>query len=365
MKTVVISGYYGYGNTGDEALLASITASLKAMLPGLRIIVLSAKPEKTARQYGVEAVDRLSLSAVFSVLKKADLLISGGGSLLQDVTGPLTIPYYLGVVAIAKLLGKKVMFYAQGIGPINGFAGKVLVKLIANRADIITLRDTASLDLLRRLGVSKPYIEVTADPVFASDIEDKMKACSIPAEQGKIFSDKPVVGIFIREWQGLIGYKKAIAGLADYLLENGREVVFIPMQSPSDVAPSVEIAAMMEHEPVIIKQGFTFDQLICMVKPMEMVVGMRLHALIISALCSVPMIGLSYDPKVYEFLAEIKQPVFDDLSSVNKEQLIQSAEKVLQNLKEIRTELDIIRSRLRQKALVNAEYAIKILVSPP
>ncbi len=351
MKTVVISGYYGFENLGDEALLASIIYALREKVPGLNIVVLSAKPEKTCSLYDVEAVDRWNPLAVVKTLKSADLLISGGGSLLQDVTGPMTIPYYLGIIWLAKMLGKPVMVYAQGIGPINGSFGRLLVRWIINRTDFITLRDIASSRLLQEIGIYRPPVEVTADPVFgwyAGGQEPSSNA-------------KPRVGIFVREWKGILAYKKAVAGLADYLFDNGREVAFIPMQFPADTAPIHEIAGMMKHRPVIIEQELDFRRLTGLVGEMELVIGMRLHALIIATLCGVPSVGLSYDPKVSEFLDSVEQPDFDDLENVTAAELIKKIDEVIINKELIRSKLNNLRTELRKKAIRNSEIAVELL----
>ena len=358
MKTVVISGYYGYDNIGDEALLASIISALKSELPDLRIVVLSAQPGQTRSRYGVEAVSRLNPISIITALSKADLFISGGGSLLQDVTGPLTIPYYLGIAAVAGLLGKPVMFYAQGIGPVNRPFGRMLVRLIANRVDMITLRDPASADLLREIGVTQPPVEITADPVFGTELDitaDPYAALGITPP------GKPVAGIFIREWPGPAGWKKAVAGMADSMYDRGWEAVFVPMQYPGDNAPAKEIAGMMKNKPHLIEQGLNFMQAVGLVSSMKIVVGMRLHALIIAAVAGVPMVGLSYDPKVSEFLASIGQPVVEDLASVTSLRLVGEIEEVIANLDNIRQKLLTDKTALRRKALRNSQIAADLL----
>lgn len=351
MKTVVISGYYGFDNLGDEALLASIIRALRDKVPELNIVVLSAKPEKTCSLYDVEAVDRWNPLAVVKALKSADLLISGGGSLLQDVTGRMTIPYYVGVVWLAKMLKTPVMLYAQGIGPVNGSFGRFLVRWIINKTDSITLRDSASARLLREIGVCRPPVEITADPVFGW--------CGGDREISP--SEKPRVGIFVREWKGIPAYKIAVAGLADYLCDNGREAVFIPMQFPADIAPIYEIAGMMKHQPVIIERDMDFSRLIGLVNAMDLVIGMRLHALIIATLCGVPMVGLSYDPKVSEFLESIEEPGFNNLENITAAELIEKVNEVKLNNELIRSNLNNLKSELKIKALRNSEIAVELL----
>lgn len=361
MKTVVISGYYGFENLGDEALLASMITALKSEIPQLRLIVLSAKPEKTSALYGVEAVHRWNPLSVITALSCCDLLISGGGSLLQDVTGKLTIPYYLSIVWLAKILGKRVIFYGQGIGPINGKFGRALTRWIANKVDFITLRDSASARLLREIGATVPPVEVTADPVFGINNSEELSFGEPFLTLDFPTGDKPGVGIFVREWKGIPGYKKAVAGLADYFYSKNRQVIFIPMQYPADIAPIREIEGMMKHKPVILDRELSFRQLMDIVASMDLVIGMRLHALIIATLCAVPMIGLSYDPKVSEFLESVKQPVFNNLEDITSVELIQQVDEVDSNAEVIRTKLNELRTDLRAKALRNSEIALQLL----
>ncbi len=361
MKTVVISGYYGYENIGDEALLAAIIGALRAEIFDLHIIVLSATPKKTGTRYGVEGVNRLSLFSVFSALKRADLLISGGGSLLQDVTGPLTIPYYLGIVALARMLGKPVMFYAQGIGPVNGVFGRALIRLVADGVDMITLRDRASIDLLREIGVHNPPVELTADPVFGMDVDRSANAREFWALPGTDRSGKPVMAIFVREWRGLSGYKKAVAQLADYMYDKGWEAAFVPMQYPGDVAPAREIAGLMNHNPIIIERGLSFTELTGLVSSTDLVIGMRLHALIIATICEIPMVGISYDPKVAEFLDSIDQPVVKELESITSGSLIEKVNDIAANKEAVKRQLLETKTALRHKALRNSKVAVQLL----
>ncbi len=123
---IVISGYYGFHNVGDEAILYSIIQALRQQEPNVEIVVLSNHPEETAKAYHVLSVNRWKLNEVLKALKNADGLVSGGGSLLQDQTGLRSIPYYVGIIKIAQILKKPVFIYAQGMGPIHRTYNKQL-----------------------------------------------------------------------------------------------------------------------------------------------------------------------------------------------------------------------------------------------
>ena len=103
MNKVVLSGYYGFNNAGDEAVLQAIINSLKKADQDLDITVLSNNPEHTTKAYGVKAVNRWKLNEIAGAIKESDLLISGGGSLLQDVTSKNGILYYLGIIGLARI----------------------------------------------------------------------------------------------------------------------------------------------------------------------------------------------------------------------------------------------------------------------
>ncbi|MEW5821568.1 MAG: polysaccharide pyruvyl transferase family protein, partial [Cyanobacteriota bacterium] len=169
---VVISGYYGFGNFGDEAILLVLVRELKKLLPGINITVLSKTPEVTSKELGVNSVDRMNFVKVIPELMSANMLISGGGSLLQDVTGPLTIYYYLIIILLASILGCKTVIYSQGIGPINRKLSKILTSLILRLPVYKTVRDLKSLEFLKTLNIES---ELTSDPVWLGLEDNRTK----------------------------------------------------------------------------------------------------------------------------------------------------------------------------------------------
>ncbi len=131
VKRLTLSGYYGYGNAGDEAVLAGLVKGFRAARPAgeLEIVALSGNPQETEQAHGIAAADRYKAGALLQAIARSDVFLSGGGSLLQDVTSAHGIFYYLGVVRLAQMLGKPTMFIAQGIGPLRLARSRRLVGL--------------------------------------------------------------------------------------------------------------------------------------------------------------------------------------------------------------------------------------------
>lgn len=160
MNNIVISGYYGSKNAGDEAMLSAMLEVFSELNPKLHITVISSDPEYTRKRHSVDAVNWLNVVDILKVLKKADLLISGGGSLLQNVTSGRSLYYYMGVLFLAKLVHTPIMLYAQGIGPIYGKFARRLMRWFGNHSALITVRDKDSLKELDMLKIVKPPIKL-------------------------------------------------------------------------------------------------------------------------------------------------------------------------------------------------------------
>lgn len=309
LNRVTISGYYGFNNLGDEAVLYSIVSALREQQPDLGITVLSADPAFTSRAYGVEAVNRWRPGEVAAALRGCDLLISGGGSLLQDVTGFKSLAYYLGVINMALALGRPVMFYAQGIGPVRSAAGRRLVGLTARRARMITVRDQASKDDLAGMGVSPAAITVTADPVLGLSPASVDPAPGLAILTGAGLSParsgSPLVGISVRPWPGLDRAQEALITTCRELIATGARIVFLPLHHPGDLDLSLQLAEALGNTATVLQQPLTVPETLSVIGHLDALTGMRLHSLIMAAVMGVPPVGISYDPKIDRFLGQL------------------------------------------------------------
>ena len=361
MSNIVISGYYGFGNAGDEAMLAAMIEALSDLDPHLNIIVLSGNPEDTRRRHGVAAVFRLNYPEIIGAMKKSDLLIIGGGSLLQDVTSDRSLYYYLSIVMLAKKLGKPVMLYGQGIGPVRGELAKGAVRIIGNMVDLITVRDEGSRDELKLLGITKPPVYVTADAVLAMHPVDKGIGRAILRKHG-FEGVAPLIGFSVREWRDWRQYKDVLARAADDMAaEFGARIVFLPMQWPDDLGVARKIAARMKHQAAILDEEYTTSELLSLTGNLDVLIGIRLHALIFAAVMHVPLIGVSYDPKVDRFMETIGDRHVGTLQNITVDALLAKV-RTLRNEHGSQAKFRDERiGFLRNKAFQNAELALELI----
>ncbi|WP_426333586.1 polysaccharide pyruvyl transferase CsaB [Paenibacillus silvae] len=382
-KKLVISGYYGFRNSGDEAVLKSILTALEEESQRSNVtiepIVLSIDPAWTTSMYGVRAVHRMKLKEVREALKESDGLISGGGSLLQDATGLKSIPYYLGVIKLAQWLKKPTFIYAQGIGPVNRKIFNPMIKSVFKSCTYVSVRDEQSADYLRRLGLKWNQIHVVPDPVMglplpekasvqssggnvASDTVDATAAdggnstvvahdasgvdvdANITLEQQQVGSDTseikhvklPVIGVSVRFWEADRKELTAIAaGLKKLAARKAVHLRFMPFHLPDDVQASRFIMEMLgditrKGSEISITEDLTEPQLMLEeVSRCDLMIGMRLHSLIYAASQYVPPVGISYDPKIDQFLLRLESEPAGDTGSLDGDKLAEQVAGLL------------------------------------
>ncbi|MDR7588579.1 MAG: polysaccharide pyruvyl transferase CsaB [Armatimonadota bacterium] len=284
---VVISGYYGFGNVGDEAVLAGVLQDLRARLPEARVVVVSGNPSRTRCLHGVEAVRRGP--AALRAASGAALFISGGGGLIQDATSARSAAYYLGELLAASVLARRTMLYAVGIGPLRRRWIRGLAAAVLSRVDALVVRDDDSRQLLHSLGIRRP-VEVAADPAFAVPPAP-------PEEVADLFGalPPPRIGLVLRPW-GADAHLPAVTDAVGRLVreENARAVA-LAFHPEVDLRVSVSAARAL-GAPVVA--GLSPRAVLAAVGELDLLVAMRLHGVIAAVVQGVGAAGLAYDPKV-------------------------------------------------------------------
>ena len=362
MSDIIISGYHGFSNSGDEALLFAILSTLRKKKPDISVTVLSKIPEETARVYGVKSINRYNFFAVRKEMKQAKMLLFGGGSLLQDVTSSKSLRYYLAIIRLAQKCGIKTMLYANGIGPIIKRGNRHLAAKILNKADIITLRDDKSDIELKNLGVTKPFIEITADPAFTLDTDLTLSGDYYKKMAGVPEGTKLCI-VSVREWKNSSAeFSEIMASVCDYMADKyGIYPLFVPMQYPHDTGISEKIMRNMKNRGYIINRELTVPEMFSVLSEAELVIGMRLHSLIYATTLEIPAMALVYDPKVSAFMESIGQSDCINVESLTEEKVKAVLDSVLPERENRRMNLRETNAILRKKAEENADYAINLI----
>ncbi len=293
-KKVVISGYYGFDNFGDEAILSVLLDHVKQL--DSEIIVLSKNPRNTSLNYYVNSVNSFNFQQVSGVIKQADILISGGGSLLQDVTSLKSLVYYLWVIFTALRYKKKVIIFAQGIGPIRNKIAQFITALILKNCDYVSVRDYKSHKMLEWMGIKS---DLLCDPIFS---------LSLPIE-----IQKGIVGIQLRDFATL--NDNILNKLARQIIKEfyDKKIELFVFQKELDfhvcdkfkkiintLAPNIEVELV---------QGLSSHEMIECISKLEYMIAMRFHALVVALKMGIKCIGINYDTKVEKLANEAGIPL--------------------------------------------------------
>ena len=294
----VLCGYYGMGNGGDEALLAS----LLQMLPEhVTPVVLSGDPAQTRELHKVkEAVPRKSIGAVFKALRQTDAFIWGGGSLMQDASSALNPVYYAGLMLLAQLMGLKTIAWSQGIGPLNKKSSRWLTRWALAKCQQVSVRDRNSAALLAQW--HRPCL-LAPDPVWALASEPVQGLWELPA---------PRVAVALRPHKHLTEERlKTIAiALNSFQQSTNACLLLVPFQPVKDLAIAEFIAGHLTgpHHIYPLTQPQALKGLF---RGVEMTIGMRFHALVMSAAQGCRSFAISYDPKVDALAQSLSLPGWD------------------------------------------------------
>lgn len=351
MNKILLAGYYGYGNIGDEAILEMVLKQLCEITSINNITVLSGNPKVTSEKYNIKSIYRYNIFKLLNELFKNDILVVGGGSLLQDVTSKRSIYYYLFVVKIAQLLKKKVVMLSQGIGPINNKYNKKITASILKNVDYITVRDNNSKTIIENMGVNKDKVYFSADPVikfgdnidFLNNKKDTIKVC---------FS--------LREWGNSIIIDE-ICDVINKFEDNNILFYFIPFHYSEDIQLINKFKEKLGNKCIYIKEKLAAKDVYKLIAEMDLLVGVRLHSLIFAASAGVPFISISYDPKIDYFMDNLGMKILCNIEELNHDKLYNAIKYKLDNIENEKVVLNEKVKMLEKTTSINEEILRKII----
>jgi len=386
---IFLSGYYGFANTGDEAILIVLLAEWRARVPDARFLVVSGNPEHTEAAHGVKAVLWSDPLAIAEAVQSADLVVIGGGGLFHDYSGFIPdalltsgnwgVGFHVTPAILAALYRRPLMLHAVGVGPLYSGHARRYLHAACDAALAITVRDEPSRDLLADCGVSPDRVRVSSDPVFAWRPDPSIDTAAIFEKEGITQwqpDPRPRVCVAIRHWS--LGthpeyWQQEVARALDRFIDaEGGSVVFLPFQRLSgekedDSAVASRTLAKMRHShdgrAMMLKGSYSPAEVAAIAGSCDLVLGMRLHSLIFSMVYGKPCVALSYDPKVAHAAAQA------GLSDCCVELTSMTAEPLCEHLREALATRPLasaeVLGRLRAEAVRDVELAAGLIGQPP
>lgn len=350
---VTLCGAYGMDNAGDDAILEAILQEIRGQDPDVPIRVLSRSPAETRLGYREQTFHTFNVFAFTKAVRKSTIYLSGGGNLVQDSTSYRSLWFYLFTIFWAYKMGCRVLMYGCGIGPVQTARNRRITgKVLNGCVDMITLREESSLGELASMGVTKPKIIPTADPALILTPADKEKVDSLMLRQ-----DMPpegrYIGFALRNWPGFEDKVEDIAKAADYAYHTfGLTPVYIPVERKQDIRAAQMASSKTTCPHILLREVGKARVTIGLMGRMQIVVAMRLHALIFAAIQGVPVVGISYNEKVSAFLDYLGQDLSTPLETLSEEWLIRHIENAVRDIPYSEQRLAAVRL-LREKERVN------------
>jgi len=304
MKNILVSGYIGFDNFGDEAIFYALETHLKSL--GYNVSVLCANKAKVQNNYQVKAYNYKKPFQILKAILKCDTLISGGGSLLQNKTSNFSLYYYLFIILLAKAFFKKVIIFAQGIESINGFLNIFITKAILKKLDYICVRDYNSSKLLKSWGIEN---DIVADPVYSlleqTEIEKNKEGLVIQLRDSSNFTDDILESIAI--------------SISKYNTEKNIKV--FSLHNKYDVENCYKLINMLKEKNIEAKfiSSRTVDETIKIFNKAKFVISTRFHGVLTAQALKSKTFALVYDKKVETLSNELNIDYIDISDCTKKE----------------------------------------------
>lgn len=359
MTNVLIAGYYGLDNIGDEAILAGMVNSLKKYLPDAEISVITNNPHTTLNLHKVNPIEQSFKKGlptffmkgfsngefvnIYKAIDNCDVFILGGGSLLQDLKF-YYLPALYSLLSLAQMKGKITVVYGIGAGPIDTKFGQELSKKILNNVDLVTVRDSMSKNVLESCGVKE--VTQTIDPAFGMNIPEKYMI-SPDNKRDTITSD--TISTTAYNWlhdsdilcnpssplSDLQYRRELMARIYSYFIsEYDKKLTFIPtVNTDFESYTKINDLIPVKGKSTVNYYKNDFDYVFSLLSRTELLIGMRLHSLILSTMIGIPLVPVSYCGKVKSYLELLNMSNFyldvENLGTVEfEEALISNFEKV-------------------------------------
>ncbi|MFA4015227.1 MAG: hypothetical protein RUDDFDWM_000305 [Candidatus Fervidibacterota bacterium] len=287
---ILLIGYFGHGNLGDEMMLHAFLYGLRDRVK-FSACAISGSPDETRQMHSIAAINKFNIASIVEFMRKADVVVGCGGSLLQDATSFRSLAYYVGLIVLSRSLGVAPVLLAQGLGPLRRRISRHLAALALRRCLLITFRDEVSLELAKKLCAVHDKAFLTADLAFILT----------PPYEAKPPQENLWLAVAMRPWRGV---DEVLAHVADGILQLKHRISAVRCISFSrdDIEVSEKLSLLLKQMKVEVVAPRSIEELWEAMKSVHLLIGSRLHSLILACMLGIPSIAISYDPKVEAFM---------------------------------------------------------------
>lgn len=312
MKAFII-GYYGCDNIGDEVLLHQVIKMIRDIDESISITSISYRTNETKLLHNIDSISRNKYYQIVKTIKNSDIVIGGGGSILQNITSNKSLIYYLVLFLISKIYGKKVIILGNGFGPVNGKFFRWLSKIIINKIDVFVARDSETVDDLEKIGV-RTKVELAADLAYYE------------YESVANRKNRKVI-INIRPWNNSQKIIDEMSKFIKILIDDNYIVEFLSMQNGKDDFLVKSIEKKLGISIPILPNSI--DEFLSNKGDYCCMIGMRLHALVWAGIKDVPFIGIEYDPKINSYINMTNQMSTGSVENIDAQHLYKVFNKLI------------------------------------
>ena len=371
-QRVLIAGYYGYGNIGDEAILRSLLRDLGSALPEAEFLVLygsAAGAPGNLSSARVRYLPRLQPPAIREAMRTSDMLVLGGGTLIQDVTSLRSLIYYLSLIWAARRGGLRVALYGGGLGPLTTALGRRLARAVLPTVDLLALRDRRSIETALALGVPSDRLLLTADPAFSvlpakpttagaarCTARAAMLAAGVPADRLD-----SVIALALRPPLAAADRAAIVAGVRDAVARTGVFPLLVPFHPERDLPLLVQLGAQLGVPCAVLRAANDPELLQQIVASCRAVLAMRLHGVIFAVAAGVPCVAMAYDPKVGALADDVPALRYARYPGVEARQLAEQLCAAAAGGDAVRAELRQCAAELGVRAAANARAVAGLL----
>jgi len=316
MMRLVVLGYYGFGNFGDELILAAMQDELQAIDCEAVFVVSNPTQYKPMGNPRYSFVDRHDISAVERAVRRCDYVVLGGGGLIQDATSVRSSLYYLGIPLLATLYGKGLVSYAQGIGPVRRPPVRRLVRMVFRHMALIDVRDEASASLLRSCGLEKKEIAVSSDVGFSLLLAQRNGLSRVLSERPRI-----IAAVHARfGWTA----EEAASFLDCLASQYSAQISLVVLFPSADAAYAHDMHSRLLTPSEVISSP-TGQELIELCASATVTIAGRYHMVAAAVAARSPVVALAYDSKVSQLAT------FCGLTCINRGKSPQEAARQILN----------------------------------